>query len=130
MAGVATPNLAPWYMAGMRGGEVPNADWIGGVNWGGSNAVGIGINTGDYSPKDSDWSEDARTPQNSQIIAEETGGPISMIRNGVDDDEPHFVQADGDIAPDGELVAASGVINRTGKTVPTGAWVWGTKASS
>ena len=53
-------------------------------------------------------------------------GEALTADQGVDrNDELSFVQTAGDVAPGGALVA--GVVNRTGKTVPTGAWAWGTK---
>ena len=124
MAGIATPNYITHYLGATRAAEVTGADWAGGVNKGASNSPGIGINTGDYSPKASDWSEDVRDPQNGQQMGE-VAGPIITTPDGVND-QASFVQAIADTAPDAQ-VGITGVFNRTGKTVPNGAWFWGHK---
>ncbi len=124
MAGIANPNYATHYLGATRAAEVTGADWADGVNKGASNSPGIGINTGDYSPKASDWSEDVRDPQNGQQIGE-VAGPIITTPDGVND-QASFVQAIADTAPDAQ-VGITGVFNRTGKTVPNGAWFWGHK---
>lgn len=124
MAGIANPNYAAHFQGTPRSGEVTGADWAGGVNKGGSNSPGVGINTGDYSPKASDWSEDERDPQNGQPVGG-VAAPIVTTPDGVND-QASFVQAIADTANDAQ-VGATGVFNRTGKTVPNGAWFWGHK---
>ncbi len=124
MAEIANPNYATHYLGTTRAAEVTGADWAGGVNKGASNSPGIGINTGDYSPKASDWSEEARDPQNGQQMGE-VAGPIITTPDGVND-QASFVQAIADTAPDAQ-VGVTGVFNRTGKTVPNGSWFWGHK---
>jgi len=123
MSGVAVPNLATYFQApsGQRS-TVSGADWVGGMNKGASNAPGVGINTGDFGPKTSDWSENERLDYESQQfgLAGEVITPVSEDFTSVS-----FVQADGDIAPGDELVADSDVYNLTGKTVPENSWVWG-----
>jgi hypothetical protein len=123
MAGVAVPNLATFFQApsGQRA-TVSGADWAGGMNKGGSNAPGVGINTGDYSPKSSDWSEDERLDYESGQLGQAKADitPVSTDFTSVS-----FVQTDGEIAPGAELVALSDVYNLTGKTIPEGAWAWG-----
>ena len=125
MSGVATPNLPTFYKAPDRSAEVTGADWAGGLNTGGSCAPGVGINTGDYDPKVSDWSQDARDAQESELIGGTQKGPITAVQGADVNDQLSFVQATGDTAPDAEIVA--GVVNRTGKTIPNGSWAWGTK---
>ena len=128
MAGVAKPNYKTFYQgaSGQRGsGDVfGTTDWTGGVNKGGSCAPGVGINTGDYSPKASDWSQAERDPQNSQALGQVVG-PIVTEPDG-SNDQASFVQAIADTADDAQ-VGTTGVFNRTGKTVPNGAWFWGHK---
>ena len=126
MAGIATPNIVTYMLNStlVRSGEVTGADWVGGLNRGGSCAPGVGINTGDYDPKDTDWSRQVRDPQNSQHLG--TAGAVIQAIQGADvNDQLSFVQTAGDIAPGGALI--TGVVNRTGKTVPSGSWAWGTK---
>lgn len=124
MAGVATPNYKTHYLGTTRAGEVAAADWAGGVNKGASNAPGIGINTGDYSPKASDWPQIEIDPVNSQQMGEAVG-PVITTPDG-SNDQASFVQAIADTANDAQ-VGTTGVFNRTGKTVPNGAWFWGHK---
>lgn len=71
-----------------RTAEVPNASWITGLNWGGSCAVGIGINADDTTPIPvtgdpeqftlNDQFGVARTPQNSQQIGGLALGTIAQ----------------------------------------------------
>lgn len=116
-------NLATYYQApsGQRA-TVSGADWAGGMNLGASNAPGVGINTGDFSPKAMDWSETERLDYESGQIgqAKDDITPVSEDFTSVS-----FVQADGDIAAGAELVADSDVYNLTGAVVPEDAWVWG-----
>ena len=68
--------------------EVPNASWTTGMNWGGSCAVGIGINADDTTPIAVEGSAEqftlldqagaARTPQNSQQIGGLALGTIAQ----------------------------------------------------
>jgi hypothetical protein len=107
--------------------EVPLAEFTGGMNEGASNAPGIGINTGDYNPKKSDWPRPvASVIQDSQIIGGDPSavfaidaafGPTALVS---------FVQTTAQVAPNGTAATVSGfaMINRTGKTVPAGAWLW------
>lgn len=125
MAGVTNPNYAGYLLDGTkvtaRSAEVPNADWAGGVNQAGSNACGIGINSGDYDPKPQDWpliENDAE----SRHIGDTTVTRIIAVPDGVND-EFEYVQASSDVAPDTEIQPL--LFNRTGKTVPNGSWVWG-----
>ena len=124
MAGVATPNLPTFFLGTIESAQFPNADLTGGVNRGGGCSPGIGVNTGDYSPKASDWSEEERDPQNSQHIGG-TEAELTVDQDPDFNDQAAFVQTSGSVAPGGNL--KTGVVNRTGKTVPSGAWCWGTK---
>lgn len=123
MAGISNPNYKTNYQGAARSVEVPGADWVDGVNKGASNAPGVGINTGDYSPKTSDWSPEARDPQQSQQIGQAAG---NIVTTPDGNDNASFVQAIADTAHDAQ-VGTTGVYNRTGKTVPNGAWFWGHK---
>ena len=126
MSGVANPNLPTFFQApsGQRA-TVSGADWDGGMNKGGSNAPGVGIATGDYSPKDTDWSEEQRLLQESQALGL-ASDDINTTNNDDDsNNDVSFVEADGDIAVDAEIDAGTGALNRTGAVIPTGAWAWG-----
>lgn len=125
MSGIANPNYATSYVnpALKRSAEVTGADWDGGMNPSGSCSPGIGINTGDYSPKASDWSQHERDPVNGQHLGK-AATVIQVTPDG--NDNASFVQAIADTAPDAQ-VGTTGVYNRTGKTVPNGAWFWGHK---
>ena len=103
--------------------EVPVADWDDGMNYGGSNAMGIGINTGDYNPKPSDWARIPNQGESGHIGLEPVLSRIKTVPDG--DDNVFFTQAEEDIPPDSFSAPSGGVWNRTGKTVPTGAWFWG-----
>lgn len=113
-----------------REAEVPDADFTGGMNTGASNAPGVGVNTGDYDPKVTDWQPPVGVPaavQTSQIIGgAQTGLLVLDPATAGDDEVTAFVTATGDVAPDDvvETVAGFPLRNRTGKTVPTGASVW------
>lgn len=123
------------FAAAARQAQV-SADWAGGMNAGGCNP-GVGINTGDYSPKDTDWPEVEITAAASQFIGgvdvtETTGadtglgGAATFDLLDADDGEFAFVQADAETDADDPLDSVTGAVNRTGKTVPAAAWCWGT----
>ena len=129
-------NLTTFYVddaaVAIRELETPNANWEDGVNRGGSNACGIGINTGNYDPKESDWPR-PETPafQTSQIIGG-TPSDLSMKSDyggGLAGDvvRTAFVQASAPVLPDGVIAEVSGVdiLNKTGQTIPADAWAWG-----
>jgi hypothetical protein len=126
MSGVAFPNKSTFFQApSAQRATVAGADFVGGMNKGGSNAPGVGIGTGDYSPKDTDWSEDERLLYESQAIGQ-AGDDVTITDNDADiNNEVSFVLADGDIAVDAELKVGTGALNKTGAVVPTGAWCWG-----
>jgi len=105
-----------------RQSEVSAADWDTGVNPGGDNAPGIGISTGGYSLKTIDWAEIVINPQTSQRLGTAAENLVEPVDGN---DQFAFVQTAGIIAPGGALI--TGVVNRTGLTVPSGAWAWGTK---
>lgn len=127
MAGVATPNLKTFYQgaSGDRGSAdvFGTTDWTGGANKAASCAPGIGINTGDYDPKISDWSRDVRTAQKSQTISH-TQAAITVDQGADINDNVSFVQAVANTAPDAQF-GTTGAFNKTGKTVPNGSWAWG-----
>ncbi len=126
MAEIANPNLKTFFQGTVVSAQFPNADLTGGVNKGGSNSPGIGINTGDYDPKAEDWSRHARDPQNGQNI----GGVAAVLTvdQGADvNDNVSFIQATAEVAPDAEFPTGTGVFNKTGKTIPANSWAWGLK---
>ena len=127
MSEIATPNLKTFYQgdSGDRGeGDVfGTTDWDGGANKAASCAPGIGINTGDYDPKVTDWSQDERTAQKSQTIGHTQAG-ITVDQDPDFNDNVSFVQATASTAPDAEF-GTTGAFNKTGKTVPQDSWAWG-----
>lgn len=128
-------NLPTFYIdSGLitaRSAEVTTADWSGGMNRGASNAPAIGVNTGNYDPKASDWSRDVPAPTavlDSNFIGQTASGVLALDPATAGDNElVAFLQATGDVAADGIVgtVAGFDMRNRTGVTVPTGSWVWG-----
>lgn len=127
MPGTENPNLPTYGLSeGVvedRQPEVPDASFAGGGNEAGSNSPGIGINTGDYDPKPSDWSREERTPQQFGHIGLSPLGDV-RVDNPIPGDLAYFVQAGGVTAPDAQI-PGTGAFNRTGITVPSGAWLWG-----
>jgi len=136
---MAATNLATYELnetvATARSAEVPDASFSDGVNRGGSNAPGVGINTGNFDPKAEDWPriEDtaARTSQHIGGVPDVDGDtgtngfPIQVIQGADTDDNVAFVEAEALTAPDAVLDAATGAVNKTGADVPAGSWVWG-----
>jgi hypothetical protein len=129
-------NLPTFFVdpAKQRTTEVAAAQWSGGLNRGGSNAPGIGINTGGYDPKVSDWPNTtfngaANMPYNGAsghigLVSTSPANRIAAFQGADNNDTLQFVTTAGAIAPGGALI--TGVVNRTGLTVPSGARVWGT----
>lgn len=126
-------NLVTYYVDSTlktaRESDVPLANFDNGANNAASNAVGIGINTGDYDPKASDW---RRTEQmmDSQFIGEDASGLNCIDGTFGATALVGFSVTAGDIAPDGTIdadVDGSGfaIVNRTGVTIPTGSWAFG-----
>lgn len=121
-------NLATYELDSslVRSGEVTAADWSGGMNLGGSNAPGIGINTGGYDPKAQDWPRIADTAAHDSQHIGQTAAALQVVDDADINDNVAFVQADASTAPDAVLDAATGAVNRTGVTVPADSWAWGT----
>ena len=125
----------------VRRAQVAGADWDTGMNPG-TCQPGVGINTGDYSPKVQDWAEVVIAPGVSQYIggidpAETTGantgvgtegaaGQVDLLEPVDGNDTFAFVEADAETAADAVLDVTTGAVNRTGVTVPAAAWCWGT----
>lgn len=109
----------------IRAGEVPAADWADGMNKGGSNAPGIGINTGDYDPKPEDWRRTADTAAHDSQHIGIAPAPLQVVQGADINDNVAFVEADADTAPDAVADAATGAVNKTGVTVPSGSYLWG-----
>jgi hypothetical protein len=118
-------------------GDGTYADPYLGCNRAGSNAPGIGINTGFVDPKLDDWTVldqagDARSPQNSQHIGGDGLGagnqavePIRTV-NGADvNNTMSFSVADTAAVADAIYDTATGALNRTGATVAIGDRIWG-----
>jgi hypothetical protein len=134
------PNLATYFVdtTKRRTTEVPKANWVDGMNLGGSNAPGIGINTGGYDPKLTDWPNqtfgNATVPADPIPYFGESShiGLVAGINNRLNvvvtpadtNDQLEFVVTAAAVAPGAPLIA--GVVNRTGVTVPSGARAWGT----
>jgi hypothetical protein len=133
MAGILNPNIPTvffdqGYIDG-RAVEVPDANWLDGLNLGGSCAGGLGINTGDFNPKNQDWwREDAPTEAFSGYIGIDSS-PDNLITGLSDEDWKRvaFVQPSSDTLDGAVLTTylAVNVVNQTGVTVPAGQWVWG-----
>ena len=135
MAGVANPNLKTFFqdtvLTAARAAEVPNADFVDtnglGCNRAASNTPGIGINTGDYDPKESDWPRIDPTWGIGQNIGTDNGANnrLTLDQGADQNDQVVFVAADASTAPDAVLDVTTGAVNRTGKTVPAASWAWG-----
>jgi len=124
MSNIPTYYYDPTLVAA-RALETPNADWVGGLNRGGSNTNGIGIATGFYDPAVNDWAriEDTAAHESQHIGEDATS--ILLIQGADVNDEVAFVQADADTADGAVLDAVTGATNETGVTVPADSWVWG-----
>jgi hypothetical protein len=129
---VAT-NLVTYYKNSTaqtaREAEVPLADFDNGANQGASNAPGIGVNTGNYDPKASDWPRVERM-QNSQIMGEDADGLNCKDATFGDTALVGFAVTTSATAADGTIdadVAGTGfaIVNRTGVTIPDATWCWG-----
>ncbi len=115
-----------------RAQEISGADWSGGMNLAGGNAIGIGINTGDYSPTVSSWSEHERKPQPTMHLGEDEilQQPIKMEAGDLPEkpftSRAAFVKVPVDIPPGSNMSPGiPNTINRTGKTIPANSWAWG-----
>ena len=136
MTNLATYSVNPTTLAA-RIGEVPNADFTGGMNRGGCN-MGVGICTDVRNVKDSDWTlldqaEAARAPQISQHLGGDGLGdgsdtatnPINII-NGADvNDTAVYAVADTQAAPAAEYDSVTGAINVGTTTIEIGDVAWG-----
>lgn len=108
-----------------------------GGNRAGSNAPGVGINTGNVNPKLEDWTVldqkgVARIPQNSQHIGgsglgagDQTNEPVRFIQGTDVNDTANFVVTDTAAVADAVMDTVSGAVNKTGATVAVGDRVWG-----
>lgn len=107
--------------------EAPEADWVGGMNLGGSNAPAIGINTGNYAPAAQDWARQDPRIQDSQLIGGVPSGVFAIDAVFGPTALAIWAQTTGSVAPNGVIANVSGFnsINRTGKTIPAATWSWG-----
>jgi len=135
MSGVAKPNLKTFFrdtvLTTATKPQAPNADWDDtdgkGCNRAASNSPGIGINTGDYGPKATDWPRIDPTYGLGQNIGTDNGvnNRITLDQGADQNDQVVFVAADADTAPEAVLDATTAAVNKTGATVPAGEFVWG-----
>lgn len=135
MSQVLNPNLKTFFqdtvLTAATVAQAPDADWVDtngeGCNRAASNTPGIGINTGDYSPKSSDWWETDPTWGIGQNIGTDNGANnrITLDQGADQNDQVVFVAADAETVADAVLDATTGAVNRTGMTVPSGAFAWG-----
>jgi hypothetical protein len=131
-------NLTTYYIDSTaitaREAETVHADtlYTGGMNEAGSNAPGIGINTGNHSPSTSSWAQDSTDErmQDSNIIGGTASGLHCKDATFGDTALVGFSVAAAPIA-DGAAIDADvdgsgfAIVNRTGVTIPSGAWCWG-----
>lgn len=111
-----------------RSAEVPLADFDGGLNKGGSCSGGIGINTGNPNPKESDWPRPAISViEDSQYIGGAESGIFTEDATFGDTALVSFVKAAGAVAPDAIIANVSGFdfVNRTGQNLVADDWAWG-----
>ena len=114
----------PTYAANLtvrtaRQAEVPDASFSNGMN-NGSCSGGLGINTGDYDPKATDFSRiEDTTPHQTQLIGgsgvaagDNTSFAIRTVQGADVNDEVAFVQADASTAPDAVLDVTTGAVNK------------------
>ena len=119
---------------------VPTGQFIDGCNRGVANGA-IGINTGDYNPKESDFSRgDPRYASPASYV----GHLAEAVTNNEDqmwgltdaDDQSAelagivgFDYATADTAADAEYGSSLVLTNYTGKTIPEDGWAWGFEAA-
>ena len=110
-----------------RASQVPNASFTNGMNNAAACAPGIGINTGSYNPKASDWPRPAASSiQQSQQLGSTKRNLFVKDPTFGDDSLLSFVKATGSVAPDATVATVSGKAfkNRTGSTLAANDWVW------
>ncbi len=116
-----------------------SGQFAGGMNEGGSNAPGVGINTGNIDPKLDDWSildqaEAARDPQDTQHIGGDALGdgdasvhPVQAVQGADLNDTLTYIAALAQAAPGVGFGAANAdPVNRTDVTIEIGDRAWGT----
>ena len=132
---MSNPNTATYFVdtAAQRDAEYTGTPFQSvGMNLGGSNAPGIGINSGDTMPKASDWpridhgvTTGTDTLQDSQII----GGTASAINGVLAADKAvfSFVEAPAEVLAGAQITTAEGfaVFNLSDKTLAIGEFMWG-----
>jgi hypothetical protein len=118
-------------------GGATYADPYLGMNRAGSNAPGIGINSGNVNPKLEDWTildqaEAARSPQASQHIGgnglgagDDSTEPVRFVQGTDFNDTASFSVADAAAVADAAYDTVTGALNKTGKTVAIGDRIWG-----
>lgn len=124
-------NLVTYYVdptaRTAREAQVPNASFTNGCNNAASNANGVGINTGSYDPKASDWPRPAvQAIQTSQIIGGTKRNLFCKDATFGDDSLVAFAKTTGSVAPDATVatIATKVFKNRTGVTLPINTWLW------
>ena len=131
---MANKNTATYFVstAEQRDDEYPDTPFQNaGMNLGGSNAPGIGINSGDINPKASDWPRiDAGAAGTDTLqVSQQIGGAQSAINGILAADKAvfAFVQAPAEVAIDAQITTAEGfaLFNRSDKVLPDEGWMWG-----
>jgi len=138
---IPTYFLDPTAVAARDAEMVVSGQFVGGMNLGGSNAPGVGINTAGYNPKLSDWSiedqhEAARAPQDSAHLGNTGLGagtegvgtvPINGVQGSDVNDTLSFIAAVVQAAPGAGFGAAGAdPVNRSSRTIEIGERAWGT----
>ena len=139
MTNLATYQLNATSVAARDAEMEVSGQFAGGMNLAGSNAPGIGINTGNIDPKLEDWSVldqagAARAPQDSQHIGgdglgagDATNNPINCVQGADINDTLSYITALSQAAPGAGFGAASAdPVNRTDVTIEIGDRAWGT----
>lgn len=96
--------------------EVPDADWVGGLNQAAGAPIGIATDQVNPEPPVPDA---ASGYYQSMVIA---GTPANVIIDEVDEHPTIFATAIGSVAPGGTIVF--GIVNRSTKTLESGDSVW------
>jgi hypothetical protein len=125
-------NLVSYYVdttaRAARAAEVPNASFSNGANNAASNANGIGVTTGSYNFKESDWPRPAASSLlTSQQIGETRRNLFVNDATLGADSLTSLVKAAAPVAPDATIATVSGkaMKNRTGVTIPADGWTFG-----
>lgn len=106
---------------GSRQAEVSGASWTNGANPAGTAVIGVG--TTQPNPKASDWPQTVDAVLASQRIGTAAENCVEPVDGN---DNFAFAQADAQTANSSEADSATGMVNRSGATIESGDWIWGT----